>query len=651
MNIGKQGYKYAIITICVLIIASFTEKDALARRYFLMNVPELEYKLSYEFEEELRTDQNIERKDRTSKFFEGFNLKTDGWVYHPALLEYKLTLSPEWEQQSTHSTVVGKIKSNTFLEGYYAELRFLQFKPYTFNMYAGKSTFRLSSNFAQRSTRNLDTYGATFLLKYPVLPSVFNYSHTRAVQAGFFAFDEDTDDLELQMNYNRYMGATRFRAAYKDTETTNQGVTTGLTEQKFDLNNKYGFNANRTLNSDLTYKTSEGSFTDLQRYSLSENFLWVHRKNLKTNYRFRMDVNEFATSRSETGSLTFNLTHLLYENLTTSINAVGTKSRSSGTNEGEYGGGVNFDYVRKIPWGTLTLNMGHSYMKNEVDRTDRIVEVNEESVILRTGTVSLLKNNNVDIDTIEVRNPVAPFNVYTENVDYTIEEMGSSIRIIRKAGGLITDGQEVYVDYEYLADPEYDYSTVTGSYGIALNLWKVWHIYYNLNQKDERFLSGIRPDDLIHDRIHSAGTGLTWNWSKTNLSYSDVDTTNLPKEEWNVEETLTFNPQRDLYLSFSGGYGEIRFKEREEVENFRKFSSTMQMLTSQKSRLTVEGFWQETSSPREKIVNSGISTVFELAYRILRGSLEYTYSNEENLLAQEVTTNHYVLMELKTKEF
>ena len=166
-----------------------------------------------------------------------------------------------------------------------------------------------------------------------------------------------------------------------------------------------------------------------------------------------------------------------------------------------------------------------------------------------------------------------------------------------------------------------------------------------------RFISGIRPEELINDSIHSAGTSLTLDWSKTTLTYSDIDTTSLPKKQWNVQETLTFRPRNDLFINFSGNYGEVKFKERAEVENITGFTSTLQMLTSARSRFTIEGYWHKASGAVDETINSGFSAVFEAAYRALRGRLEYTYSNEENITEQETTKNNYIQVMVNTKRF
>jgi hypothetical protein len=652
MNFLKKGSRYAIALILVLAISLITEKEAYARRYFFMDIPELNYKFSYENEIEKRSAQGVETESESNTFFEGIHLKSTGWVYHPALLEYELSLSPEWEQWYRTSSGA-KTESRDFLQGYFTEVRILQYKPYSFNMFAGRSTMTISSNFTSRSKRNTDTYGSIFTLKFPVLPTIFSYSHLKSDQTGFFAFNEETDSMGLQLNYYRNLGISKVDASFKDTETTTRGNVVGNTEKKVNFNNEYRFTRNRMLRSDIRYRTADGDSAGFEKYSVRENFVWDHRRNLRTSYKLGYSDQAFESSRTESKNLGFNLQHILYENLTTNFNMRGSKIQFDDGREDEYGSSLHFNYVRKIPWGSLNVNMGHSYLINEIDRTEKNNQIFEEPVTFAPGKVTLLENQNIIIDSIIVKSEAShvPLEEYEPGVDYEVTEMGSYVRISRIVTGQIAPDQTVIVDYEYLANPTYDFSTFTRNYGFNLYLLKVWNVFYSLHLKEERFIKGIRPDELVNDTIHTAGTDFTWRWTKTSLVYTDSQTTNLPKTKWNAEEVFTFMPNRKLFFTVSGRYGETNFKDRGEVENFLGFDSILQYFTSSASKVTLEAFWLKASGAVDETITSKLSALYEISYRALRGTVEYAYLSEENRIEQDSTTNQYITFMLKTKEF
>lgn len=454
MTWKKQCAKYATVLI-LMALPLLAGNDAHARRLFMMERPDVDFKFSFEFENEKRTGPNVSRENSTITLLEGLGLSTWGWAYHPALLSYKLELLPQWEQIIERQEPDDKSESKNFFEGYLTEFTFLQYKPYTLRLFANRSRSTISSNFAKKSKNIVDTYGGSFLLKYQLLPTTFDYAHTDTSQTGFFDFDEESDKLQMQMRYFKNLWDTRLKTSYTDTDTKTRGQKTGVTEQKIDLTNIYDINTKGELRTNFGYRNTEGSFFELTRYRASENLKWQHNKNLSTNYNYRYDKAEFSKTRSETSSLGFNLRHLLYENLTTSVNATGTKSQFSGSKELIYGGGVNFNYVRKIPWGRLNLIAGHTYTVTEEDEKADFIEIADEPLTLTIGQITLLANKHVNTGSIEIRN-VPRTITFQKDVDYRVTEAGSFIRISCIPGGLLdttlgcTAGAPVVVDYTYI---------------------------------------------------------------------------------------------------------------------------------------------------------------------------------------------------------
>ncbi len=652
MSWKKQCKKYAtIIIITALYLLAGT--DTHARRLFVMERPELNLRLSFEYEKEKRTSPDFSRENNTITLFEGLDLSTKGWAYHPALLKYQLELMPKWEQMIDRVEPNDKNESKAFFEGYITDVTFLQHKPYTLRLFANRSRSTIRSNLAQRSKNIVDTYGGSVTLKYELLPTTFDYAHTDTTQTGLFDFDEERDKLQMQMRYFKNLGDTQLKTSHIDTNTKTRGQTTGITEQKIDLINRYDINTKGELRTNFRYRNTEGSFFELTRYRASEKFKWQHKKNLSTTYNYRYEKNEFSKTDSEISGLGFNLRHLLYENLTTSVNATGNKSKFSSSEELTYGGGVNFNYMRRIPWGRLNVIVGHNYTVTEEDEKTDLIEIAEEPLTLTIGQITFLLNKHVKTGSIRVWN----VSHLTEFFDYSVTETGSFIRISCIPGGDLdvalgcTAGAPVVVDYSYLSDPAYDFSTLAQNYGINLGLWSIWNIRYNYSRRTERFLSGTEPDQLINDEVHSVSTDINWRWSKTGFSYTLKDTINLPSKEWDVNESLTFRPHKNVYINVSGNYGKTEFTNTGDKVTFSSAASNIQLLTSRKSRVILKGFANKISGPSENVIYSGFTAIYELMYRRLRMNIKYSLTNERDRNEDEEITNNYFLIEARTARF
>lgn len=387
-------------------------------------------------------------------------------------------------------------------------------------------------------------------------------------------------------------------------------------------------------------------------YGVSENLLWSHRKNLSTNYNLRYDKSDAGTLTTESKEAGFNLTHLLYKNLTTMMNTSVSSNQFTGGELNVYSGGIDFNYIRNIPWGRINVTAGFDYKQTDQNFTVDYIQVIDEPVTLTDGAIALLANENVDIGSIIVtNNSVPPSVTYIKDVDYRVTIIDSTVRISRITGGAISNGETVLVSYRYIGNPAFDYSTYGQSYGVNLGLWSVWRIYYNFNRSTQRFLSGIPPDELIDDITHTAGTELEWKWSRTTLEYKDSQTTNTPTESWRMEETVTLRPNERIYMNLSGSYGATRFKDTAEREIFKGLRANMHMAVSGNSRVTLEGFRNIISGSLEKTTDTGVLSAYEWYYGIWNASVSYRFSYEEDDISKETFKNQYVLLKINRSLF
>ncbi|MEF9425912.1 MAG: hypothetical protein L0956_01575 [Candidatus Mariimomonas ferrooxydans] len=625
-----------------------------ARKHFLIERPRLGLGSSYEFEKDDRRGPDINRSDTTMTYSERLDIETEGWAYDPALVTYRLRLSPEWEQQSEKSEKGKKRTRKTFLQGYFTEFTFLRYKPYTLRVFANRKSATLNSSFAQRSKTESEAYGATQMLKYKVLPTFLSYRHLESTQTGFFDTDKDIDEFHLSTRYNRNLGDTNLKASYIDKSQTTHGTLVNTKQQLATLQNTYDLTEDKRilLSPSLYYNNTETDFTKSTAYNVSESLFWRHRKNLTTNYTFRYDITDFQATRRESKALEFNLTHLLYENLTTSIDADGVENKFSGDNERDYGAGLGFNYKRRMPGGRLNINTGYNYRINSSEVTSDFIQVIDESITLATGNITLLANENADIDSIVVTDGTG-LTVYLKDVHYRATEIDSFVRISLIPGipGGINDGDTVLVDYLYLGNPAFDYSTFGQFYGINLNFWSAWKLYYRFNHFKQKFLSGIPPDRLTDDTIHIVGTELEWKWSRTSFESQNRQTTNIPLTTWRVKETVIPRPFKRVFFPFSGSYGKSKFTDTGEIETFNSARANIQIRTSSWSKFNVQGFRDNISGRAEEIAETGVSSIFKWHYRIWNGGLSYSFSNREDKIAQVTYRNHYLLFEIKRELF
>lgn len=631
-----------------------TSADAAAGGFFFMDKPRLGFELSYELDAEKRKGLFINRKDEKHKFTEGLEIETKGWFYNPALLVYKLRLMPKWENTREHDNSGRKKESASSLLGYSVNLVFLQFKPYMLTLFADKKDSTLRSNFASATITEKDRYGAQLNLKYNLLPTKLMYTHTESRQTGFYNSEIETDDSQLNMAFDKYLGITTLVASYMDSAQVTSNRPSNVRQLQANLQNKYFTQRKKvSLGTYLNYYDTQANATEGERYSFSENLYWNHSKSLRIGYKFRYDIyerhdsNTMTLFRAATTSFGFDLTHLLYENLTTTIVADSSRRKFTEGRDAAYNTGIRLDYRRRIPWGALQLNTSHNY--NLLDRRSVQIDVQilNEALILKTGDVSLLKNKNVDINSITVTDTTGGI-VYIRDIDYTVTEVGSFVRIERTAFGAISDGQQALASYRYTSNPVFDYYIYRQSYGIVLDLWSALSLGYTYSHAQQYFISGVRPDELSEDATNSVRAELKLKWSQTRVTYTDIaSTTGVSMRSWLSEEDLTFMPDRDLYIKLSGHYGKTLFKEDNSKEKLTGLQLHVLWAFERLMRLEIRGFQNRISSEKEKTLNTGASSSLELHYRLYVGAVSYIFLKEKKYSNGETTDKHYLLLKVK----
>jgi len=661
----KPCIKVLCLAVFVICFLSLYVPESFARKNFFIERPRLGMKLSFESEKDEREGPFTSTTEYTTTYTEELDIKTKGWVYHPALLVYTLNLSPEWEQVRDTNGDVEKTRS--FLNNYLAELDFLQYKPYSLTLTGSRDTSTIRSSFAERSRSVTDLYSAVFSLKYPILPAVLSYYHQEGALTGFFDSDSTENQVSLNLRHNKYLGSSRLNLIYKDLENTIDQKLTETNHQSASLLNTYDFETDDrvTLRSDATFEETDSTDLLIRRYAIYENMNAVHTKNLETEYDAtyekdnRLDKLSLEPNRSEAKTASFGLKHRLYDNLNTYLKLRSSQSRNSAGRNSFHDASIRWDYSRDIPWGIMRTNVGYSYSirDSKVSEEGASLAVLDEPLLFSATTNTIeLDRDDILTGTIEISEKTVPNGkgiIYTEGIDYTIRTIGERTEILRRAGSSIpNDGSTlVYAHYRYIPNPAFDYELLRQDYGINLKLWNVLTLYYAYSQANQDLLRGTPPDELIDNSTHMAGADYRWRWSRTSFDWEDSYTTQSPRMKWTAREALTFTPGYRNFLQLSGSYGLAEFKDTSDIERTRTATVKFQRRLTERSNISLSGYVLDVAGQTQDFTNSEFLTEYNFYYRIYRLTLRYIFKNERDSDVDEVFRNHYFLLELRRSLF
>jgi hypothetical protein len=628
-----------IILLCIAIQTTGSQLYARDNRFFFIQRPKLGVGAYYKLEDETRQIANIQTKSTNQKFRESMTVETNGWIYHPNLMEFLLSIEPEWQQETfdqSQSTLGAdqSYRRNASVLAFDVGATMLKHKPLSLNIFANRKTGEIDFTNARDSDIERETYGTRLNFTNPTLPVFIALIHRQFDQTGFYQSEEERDEAQVRIQHNAKKSATQLNMLYNNSETTRttfetinipvETVNTELTNALFLTDD------NRVkLDSQIYNTQADYNGLDQNTWILSENLFWTHSKNLLTRYRADYNRREFGDSINEETRFSAGLTHHLLDQLTTDLGAAAAFNNFDDGGEDLYKSNIDFLYRHSIPWGTAELGAAYDYGVTKRSGSQKIIP-KDERLTLSTGTETLLDKENVDLSSIVVTD-LTKTTIYTENIDYQVETVGSLVRISRTLLGAISNGQQVIVNYSYRIDAGYDDSRFGQKYRLSLALWSFLHLAYSHSRIDQHIQSGEPPNEPLNDMSNTVRLGFVTKWSDTEFLYDNQDRTNRnSKVTRSINQRFNFRPAKNISLNFSGNIGDRDYPDLNEVERFYLLGTTIGWTPKSWCNFSLIGLRNSISGDRRDELNTEFATTVKLRYRIWTCSLSYRLRDQDD---------------------
>lgn len=637
--------KLTIIVFLILSGASLLTTAAAVhaqeREFFFMERPKLGIDASYEFEEEKRENPSLERETTNHDLRESVTIGTNGWVYHPNLMQYKLSVEPEWRQEeferdSSAPDARPSERRDTSILAYDAEATLLKQKPFSLDVFANKNTRRLDLRNVQDSEFESETLGARINLNNNTLPASLGVVNHKVVRTGFYPSEEERDEVRAMIRHNAKSSVTELSMYYEDTERTNRFAASGPSGSdsstlNSELNNTSYFTSDERVRLDsLLYNTrAEYGESDYDTWVLSENLFWTHSDSLLTQYRFDHTQREFDSFESEKTALSAGLTHHLDNRLTTNLGSDIQFNDFDDGSEDSYRGNLDVIYNQPIPWGSVELGAGYTYGMSKRTNGENTVPT-RETPVLSIGEETFLNKENILTETIVVTDANDRI-VYTEGIDYRIQEIGSDVRISRTLSGDIEDGEQVIVRYSYRVDTGFDDTSFGQDYSFALELGSLFYFTYTHGRFDQNVISGEPFNDPIDDTYDTVRFRVDARWSETEFLYQDFDRSNGNSTiTRSVRQLFNFRPFRDFSFNFSGKYGDREFPDTGDEETFYTLGAELGWAPKRWCNINLVFLQDRIRGDRQDMLYSEIAPSVKLTYGVWTGTIAYRLTEQED---------------------
>ncbi|NOY67902.1 MAG: hypothetical protein GXP53_00180 [Deltaproteobacteria bacterium] len=621
-----------------------------AGRSFFIERPKLGLNTYYEFEEEKRQTPDTDTETVYHDMRESATIATKGWIYHPNLLAYHFFFMPGWRQEKfkDRQKISGTSQASsqdTTLLAYDVGATLLRNKPVTLDIFTKQSNWRIQSKQVQSTDMESATRGARLNFVNKTLPVSFGFVNSKSIQAGFYRYDENRDELRFNIRHNAKNSITELNILNYETSRTTAGIATTPATFTIDSNttntelrNTLFINGDESVRLDSqVYDIREGhDDINSDSFLISENLFWTHDKNLDTRYGLKYSRRKFDGAVNMEKFIKAGLTHRLYNRLTTDLGADIAYNDFAGASEDRYRSNLGFNYRRAIPWGTIELGAAYNFGLTRRSGSANIIPTKERHV-LTSATTTFLEQANAHVESIVVTDLTGAI-VYIEDIDYRVRIIGSEAMISRIPLGAIVDGQEVIIQYTYLVDSDYDDSRFGQNYRVDMTLWSFFYFTYTHRRLEQSILSatpaflsedmsGIRIDDTFDSIQIRLDTG----WSDTRFLYSNEDRrSGNSMITRSVREIISLRPFTHFSFNFSGHYGNRRFKELNAEEIFYNFGSSIGWKPKWWCDFNMVCTRNGISGDMQDTVFTEISPTLRLQYGIWSCRLSYELSDQRD---------------------
>ncbi len=532
-----------------------------------------------------------------------FNLNTNNYLWHPNFMELGIGLNYNPGAHKENYIILPNRSESVNAEGYNINATILKALPINLNLFtnSGKSyTSRDQANDLEMFTSG---YGGTVNFINNFMPVTVGYNNTKWDQTELLTKRKYSNNSKIILaNTNLNVGSfneNTLSLSINDTKSNTTGsekIRNKISDVV--LNNKVFFDKEKknTFSSFLTLQKIEG-YQQLDRIdeNLSLNIIFPEDFRLFTNYQYSQ-FNQNGISNLIHNPMV-RLEHQLYASLHTYTFFQNYDIKNNEFEEIKTIAALGLNYQK------MTLLSGMLFMNYElrgnkekrVSDTKKITIQNDEYT-LNDGRIVLIKNPNIDIESVVVRNNNGSI-IYKNNIDYRLIAQGGFLEIRRIIGGLIPDGGSIFVDYVISKSNPYNYITLThsfdGRWSILKNLLEIHtNLIFtdnsNLDLKTTPILRVINQKLFgIQSTYASITAGaevvfynsniLPYNSRRFYLNYNDLI--------WNA-----------FFFAINGNYQDYTYTETNTQQKAIEINSNLEYLLTDKSSIRIEGVYNSQKS-------------------------------------------------------
>ncbi|MBM4038393.1 MAG: hypothetical protein FJ290_07755 [Planctomycetes bacterium] len=497
----------------------------------------------------------------TSGFHTLLDLGFRGYAYHPRLLDFSGTIGFELDRANSSITTPGEDRDRSFggvAPRYNLTGVVLGQHPGSLLFGLARQQTVVAGGAGDLAVVDARRENAVLRIRSDPFPVELYYSHVASKEEQL-GFGEGRDDESTTVGFtmHHYAGNSTSRLNCERFDRRENVVSASdvlsryATEQRvqsLSLSNRLVFGARdqHALTSQVDHRQDTGT-APYERFSAGEMLSLSHTRNLRTSYDARYTRDTVGLMQSDLVTAGASLHHQLYESLSTTLEAHGSQQDFNASSRSIQGGSATWAYRKRIPHGTLFVDLGAGREVTDEQGPGGVVPVLGEGHVLSNITTVFLNNPNVILSTVVVRNVANELCIL--DVDYRLIPQGSFVEIRRVASSIrIPDGGSVTVDYSYNSGGPVKYATRNTHWRAQVDLFDQLSLFAGVRTTKQDLISGFDAGRLqdITDTLY--GAEFRWNPFRLRAEHQIYDSTQTPytSDSLSLDVSHAITPRQHL---------------------------------------------------------------------------------------------------------
>ncbi|MHC5026742.1 MAG: hypothetical protein ACYTGR_08305 [Planctomycetota bacterium] len=436
-----------------------TERDfEVLHLYGLEAAVEFEWRRNVDSVEPAGGSRRTDREDRLREILE---LRTEGFIGHPELLELDLggRFWPEQRWLNLDSAGESERVNQTLLD-WDVSGQFIKESKLPFTVYSRQNITDVDRQFGGTLENRFRESGVRLNLRSAVVPTNFQVFDRRIEQRDPTAGQDFTiDQKTIRADGRIELGAAQ-RLAWDilhDDIDESGDLRQALSFQRVEGNLAhavdFGEADQNTLRTRVRYYDESGD-REFRQLRVDPRLRLRHTEDLLSWYDYSYERNDRPLQQQRANRFNANVQYQLFDSLTTTatfgVNQLDIPTESFDSTE--VFGRADVDYIKQVILGRL--QMGVAFELSTTDQSERgaPIAIDGQAFVFGPSGLIVIDQRNVVASSIFITD-ITGVIVYTEGLDYTVLAFPDRVEIRRVAGGDIGPGQAVLIDYVIGPEP------------------------------------------------------------------------------------------------------------------------------------------------------------------------------------------------------